>query len=70
MSSGVVGLVGVPVKVTYDENATPILTFYYDEDELSDFSVENEKTISTEYMICEKDHNDGWVGKVEVRYIE
>ena len=34
MSSGVVGLVGVPVKVTYDENATPILTFYYDEDEL------------------------------------
>lgn len=42
---------------------------YYDEDELSVFSVE--KSNSTEYVICEKEHNDDlWEGKVEVRYIE
>ncbi|MBR6478608.1 MAG: hypothetical protein IKS85_09205 [Lachnospiraceae bacterium] len=35
MSSGVVGLVGIPVRVTYhDEQAQPKLTFYYDKDEL------------------------------------
>ncbi|MBQ9488866.1 MAG: hypothetical protein IJU80_02940, partial [Lachnospiraceae bacterium] len=34
MASGVVGLVGVPVRITYQEGAAPRLTFYYDEDEL------------------------------------
>lgn len=35
MASGVVGLVGVPVRVTYDnQQADPRITFYYQEDEL------------------------------------
>ncbi len=34
MASGVVGLVGVPVRVDYDENAKPTLTFYYNKDAL------------------------------------
>lgn len=34
MSSGVVGLVGIPVRVSYDVSAKPRLTFYYNAEEL------------------------------------
>ena len=34
ISSGVVGLVGVPIRVWYEETASPRLTFYYRENEL------------------------------------
>jgi len=42
---------------------------YYAEDEIIETS--NENANSTEYKIYEKEnHDDAWVGKVEVRYIE
>ena len=34
MASGVVGLVGVPVRVSFDEKAQPRITFHYRKDEL------------------------------------
>ena len=34
MSSGVVGLVGAPIRVWYEETASPRMTFYYRENEL------------------------------------
>lgn len=45
--------------------------YFYRKDEIIETSIENTNTNSTEYEIYEKEsHDDAWVGKVEVRYIE
>lgn len=45
--------------------------YFYGKDEIIESSIEDTNANSTEYEIYEKEnHDDAWVGKVEVRYIE
>ena len=53
------------------ENVYQDFRYFYGIDEIIETSIENINTNSTEYEIYEKEnHDDAWVGKVEVRYIE
>lgn len=57
MSSGVVGLVGVPVRVSYDEQVdSPLLTFYYDAEELRGIPERN--------LIILHENENGFYGQV------
>ena len=53
------------------ENVYQDFRYFYGKDEIIKLSIEDTNANSTEYEIYEKEnHDDAWVGKVEVRYIE